>query len=170
MTGKTSVIHPAELEDTELVKLCKESRDRASGPGGQHRNKVETRITLVHTATGLSGMAGERRSQAQNRQTALFRLRLNLALEMRVPRQKKSNLWIERTKTGRISCNAKHRDFPALIAEALDVLYEVDWTPSKAACHLSCSGSQLIKFLKQYGPAFERLNAERTKAGLRPLR
>lgn len=51
----------------------------ASGPGGQHRNKTESGVRLLHRPTGLEIRATERRSQAQNRSVALERLREALA-------------------------------------------------------------------------------------------
>ena len=47
---------------------------RASGPGGQHRNRRETGVRLTHRPTGVVAGATERRSQAQNRALALERL------------------------------------------------------------------------------------------------
>ncbi|NBW87318.1 MAG: peptide chain release factor-like protein [Planctomycetia bacterium] len=77
--------HPAALPTAELLAQTRESHTRRSGPGGQHRNKVETAATLVHLPTGISAEASERRSLAENRRVALHRLRLRLALQHRAP-------------------------------------------------------------------------------------
>ncbi|MDP1661208.1 MAG: peptide chain release factor-like protein, partial [Phycisphaerales bacterium] len=58
---------------------------RGGGPGGQHRNKVSTLITLTHRPTGQQAHAGERRSQSENKSVALRRLRLTLAVHIRTP-------------------------------------------------------------------------------------
>ena len=46
----------------------------ASGPGGQHRNKVETGVRLTHRPSGISVTATERRSQHANREMAYERM------------------------------------------------------------------------------------------------
>jgi protein subunit release factor B len=63
------------LDDAALVGECDEAFFVASGPGGQHRNKTESGVRLVHRPTGVAVTATERRSQAQNRGAAVERLR-----------------------------------------------------------------------------------------------
>jgi hypothetical protein len=170
--------HPACLPVEELLSECEAKRQRRSGPGGQHRNKVETAVILTHLPTGISAEANERRSQSENHDQAVFRLRLRLALQVR-PRgtpanpsalPEPSNLWRSRCGNGRIKVAADHPDFPALLAEVLDLLSLCDYDHKPVAEHLGCTVSQLIKFLKTEPKAFVLMNANRQSQGLFPLK
>jgi hypothetical protein len=143
--------HPASIRPEQLWAECEVRRLRRSGPGGQHRNKVETAISLHHLPTGVRAEANERRSQAQNRTEALFRLRVNLALEVRRPcgpDDTPGPLWQSRCGGGLLKVSDSHDDFPALLAEALDVLAACNADPKPSAAILGCTPSQLVRFLK----------------------
>ncbi|MBL8747233.1 MAG: peptide chain release factor-like protein, partial [Phycisphaerae bacterium] len=96
-----AAVHPAALDDEALLAQCDMTKNRSSGPGGQHRNKVESQVHLFHTPTGVSAQAAERRSSHENKRVALRRLRLLLAVEVRrgVPAGDiGSELWWSRVK------------------------------------------------------------------------
>ncbi|MEZ6138012.1 MAG: peptide chain release factor-like protein [Pirellulaceae bacterium] len=175
-------MHPACLPVEELLKNCTLRLQRRSGPGGQHRNKVETAVVIVHDETRIAGEASERRSQADNRRMAVFRLRLALATQLRSPIQSSlaincddrpsdgpSELWRLRSANGRIRCAADHEDFPALLAELLDHLARLDDGLTAAATFFDVSSSQLVRLLRQHPPALQMLNASRQQHGLHKL-
>lgn len=52
---------------------------RASGNGGQHRNKTDSAVRMVHVPTGVMVTATEDRSQTVNRKVAWQRLESKLS-------------------------------------------------------------------------------------------
>lgn len=166
-------VHPAAVPNDQLLGECDTRRLRRSGPGGQHRNKVETAVVLTHRPTGVNAEANERRSQAENRSVALRRLRVNLALEVRYPcgdDAVPSPLWQSRCPAGRLSVSRSHEDFPTLLAEALDVLAIAEADARQTAARLGCSSSQLVKLLKQEPRALVLVNRWRQQRELYPLK
>src|SRR2546421_9088881 len=73
----------ARLSDAQLLAQCEVDTYRASGPGGQKRNKTSSAVRLRHPPSGLIVIAEESRSQHENRERALRRLRRALFLKLR---------------------------------------------------------------------------------------
>ncbi len=114
----------------------------------------------------------------ENKREAIWRLRLALAVQVRcavLNGDARSDLWKSRCPTsrggpGRISVSPTHDDYPAVLAEALDVLWGCGLEPKPAAARLCCTASQLVKLLKDHPPAFVLLNTHRAAHGLRALK
>src|ERR1700677_1984852 len=75
----------SRLTEDQLVAQCEVDTYRASGPGGQKRNKTSSAVRLRHQPSGLIVIAGESRSQHENNAKVLRRMRKALFLELREP-------------------------------------------------------------------------------------
>jgi hypothetical protein len=170
-------MHPSGLPEEELLRQCQVRHDRRSGPGGQHRNKVETAVIITHLPSGISAEANERRRQSDNRRVAIQRLRVALAIDFRTETDSlldstkmvaplASATWRERTKNGRISVATDHPDFPTLLAEVLDMLAATQYDLHPAGALLEVTPSQIVKLLKQHPPALAKVNVSREHLGL----
>lgn len=66
------------FEKSEELKLDMNELEyqtfRSSGPGGQHRNKVETAVRVIHKSSGLQVTATDSKSQVQNKKNALQKM------------------------------------------------------------------------------------------------
>ncbi len=166
--------HPASLEKDILLKQCRWETGRVSGPGGQHRNRTDTAVTLIHEPTGIDTQATERRSQLENRGRAIFRLRLKLATKCRTvtnrDRHQPSELWCRRRQGEKLPVNPEHEDYPALLAEALDVVIARRYDVAGAAGVLGITMSQLTRLIRHEKHAFSLVNEGREKTGLTRLR
>ncbi len=160
-----------DFDDAALLAECNVQHYKASGPGGQHRNKVTSAIRLQHTPSGLVVNGTESRSQHENRARALKRLREALALVVRVPLPAEPR-WPERIQIarGRLRVNESNPAVHHAIALVLDALHKFEGDLKSAAAALSLTSSGLAKFLFEHPKAWREAQRMRAEAGRPPLR
>jgi len=163
------------LDDDTLVRQCIVDAYRASGPGGQKRNKTSSAVRLRHEPTGLVAIAEEDRSQHVNKTRAVRRLRETIALHLRrdvdVSNYRTSDrLAAHVTKDGRLRVNPHNPNYAGIVAEVLDVLAATGARVSEAAACVGISTAQLLQFFQRDPKLWEHVNQMRAAAGLNTLK
>lgn len=160
-------------QDTRLLAECRVDTYRASGPGGQKRNKTSSAVRLRHSPSGLMAIGEESRSQHENKARALRRLRLAIALRVRLPISKgwtSPEVYLKyRTAAGRIEISPRNPDYPAVVAVVLDAVDGSQGVIKDAASLLGLGTAQLSKFLGKEGSVLAAVNGIRDRVGLKPL-
>jgi hypothetical protein len=170
----------AGLSDQQLLAQCSVDTYRASGPGGQKRNKTSSAVRLRHLPSGLSVIAEESRSQHENRARAFRRLRQALYLKIRdnIPAEALSPETLAmhpdyvqaRNGAGRLELGRKDPRFWPAVGVVLDVLQAARAHVREAATALRLSTGNLIDFLRSDPKVWEQANMLRARFGQKPLR
>lgn len=175
-TNTSALPDPGEMRrrllfsDAELLAECEVHTYRASGPGGQKRNKTSSAVRLHHGPSGLIVPAVESRSQHENKARALRRLREAVAIEFRRPADTRIE-WPPGTvdKAGTLHLSDRHPDRLSLLAAVLDHWAAHGGQLGETAEALGVSSSSLVRFLASSPKAWAEANRIRTEAGLRAL-
>lgn len=166
------------LNDDQLLRQCEIDTYRASGPGGQKRNKTSSAVRLRHIPSGLLVIAEESRSQHENKAKALRRLRQALHLKLRESlgtddlTQVAGHTEIQAAKNGagRLDVGRKDPRFWPAASLALDTLDAVEARVRDAAAALGITTANLLAFLQTDDKLWEQANILRRKHGQNPLR
>jgi len=163
--------------DDALIAQCEVDRYRASGPGGQHRNKTESAVRLRHKLSGITAIGEDSRSQAENKLHAVRRLRAAIALDVREPVRLDGYAASPRLaalvagKTAPLG--AKTRligEYWAAIAELLDLVVAGDLEIAATAQRLGITTGALSKLLLHDDHVARAVNDLRRGRGMRALR
>ncbi len=159
--------------DETLLSQCEVDTYRASGPGGQKRNKTESAVRLRHRPSGLIVIAEESRSQPENKARALRRLRKALALRLRqaiesegVPTAVQACI----DKRGRLDVGQRDARYLPAVAAVLDVFVACKGSVADTGKRLGLTTGNLSSFLTDDEDVFVETNRLRTTFGLKPLR
>jgi hypothetical protein len=168
------------LSDEQLLTQCEVDTYRASGPGGQKRNKTSSAVRLRHPPSGLLVIAEESRSQHENRARALKRMRQALFLKLREPLDSneitpeqlaaRPDYGPARDVEGRLHLGVKDPRFWPAVGVVLDVLAAVEARLSEAAQALGTTTANLGDFLRSEDKVWEQANLLRIHFGHKPLR
>ena len=165
------------VSDDALIAQCEVDRYRASGPGGQHRNKTESAVRLRHKLTGVSAIGEDSRSQSENKLHAVRRLRSAIALEVREPVHIEGYAPSARLAAfvvrGTAPLGAKTKltgEYWAAIAELLDLLVGGGLEIAATAQRLGITTGALSKLLLHDDQVARVVNDLRRGKGMRALR
>jgi hypothetical protein len=163
--------------DDALIAQCEVDRYRASGPGGQHRNKTESAVRLRHRLTGVTAIGEDSRSQAENKLHAVRRLRAAIALSVREPVVLDGHVPSPRLAAlvagGTAPLGARTRltaDYWSAIAELLDLLVAGELEIGATAQRLGITTGALSKLVLHDDQVARAVNDLRRARGMRALR
>jgi hypothetical protein len=170
----------SRLSEDQLLAQCEVDTYRASGPGGQKRNKTSSAVRLRHPPTGLIVIAEESRSQHENKARALKRLWQALFLHLRdtLTENERTPEAIAihpdyapaRGRDGRLQMSAKNPLFWPAVGVVLDVLTACESRVGDAAAVLGISTGNLIDFLQTDPKVWQEANRIRAVFAQKPLR
>jgi hypothetical protein len=159
------------LTDRQLLDQCEVDTYRASGPGGQKRNKTSSAVRLRHPPSGLLVIAEESRSQHENKARALQRLRQRLYLKWREPFPPPADpMAMAAVPEHQLKLGRKDERYWPTVGLALDALEGQAGRVSEAAKALGVSTSQLVGFLGTDDKVWEQANGIRQRFGHKLLR
>ena len=163
------------LDDEGLLAVCELDTYRASGPGGQKRNKTASAVRLRMPEVGLIVVGTESRSQHENRARALRRMRRAIALELRRPidpdrYQPGSVLRSCLTGKSQLQVGQRDRRYDQAMGEVLDVLAACRMRLSEAAALIGVTTANLSSFIRRDAKLLARVNNLRREVGMKPIR
>lgn len=146
-------------EDDRLLKDCDCDTFKATGKGGQKRNKTSSAIRLTHLLSGIAVTASDSRIQQENKRHALKKLRFKLALHLRDNIVKVQN-----------DMSPRNPNYHLWVAMIFDILYKYELDIKSSAEELELSSSKLLKLIARDTFLWQELSSIRKKLHLHTLK
>ncbi len=159
------------FSDEQLFAECAFDTYRASGPGGQKRNKTSSAVRLRHRLSGLTAIGEESRSQHENRAKALERLRESFALQVRIV-PPTPPAWPHGVVSGegRLRVGKSNKARTSLVADVLDALDHFGGRLPETAKFCAVTSSSLLRFLADEPRVWAVVQRIRQAHGQPPLK
>ncbi|KAI7737106.1 hypothetical protein M8C21_013314 [Ambrosia artemisiifolia] len=170
------------MSDEKLLSQCVMDTYKASGPGGQHRNKRESAVRIKHIPTGIVAQASEDRSQHKNRASALARLRSLLALKVRntidletyTPPPELLQILPAKSTIRGSECGSQigpnNPKFALGMQALLDLIFAVEGSVADAAKKLGLSTGALSRLILSDDSLRQAVNEFRASKSMKPLK
>lgn len=148
------------LPEDEFLRHCTLEFFKATGAGGQHRNKTSSAVRVTLKETQLRAEDCSERSQHRNRSNAVKKLKMLIALNIRnspaVPPQ-------------RMECSVSAEDYPLFAAQLFDILDSCTFDHKSSAERCGITSSQLLKKLFRDPLLYQEFCKRRAALGLPKL-
>ncbi|MBC8342456.1 MAG: hypothetical protein H8E61_00565 [Bacteroidetes bacterium] len=151
-----------QKSDIDLKKICRMDIFKATGHGGQKKNKTSNaiRLTLEHLSVTYTAS----RSRLENISGAYKKLRMAMALDISEGYENRSQIQhypkvlSQYFQNGAININSNNPKFPLVIGRVVDLFIKHQGTYQSVAEALNISNSQLRKFITKNPFMIETIN------------
>jgi hypothetical protein len=127
---------------------------------------------LTHVPTSIHVVAGESRSQVENKTRALRRLRLKIAIEIREPtpeRFEPPDWFLSIRHNNRIEASHHHEFYAPAAGLLLDLLKAMHGSPADVGIMLGIPTTAVIRFLEEEPQLWTAANKIRAELSMPPL-
>jgi hypothetical protein len=150
------------MDNAALAAVCQFEFFKGSGPGGQKRNKTSSAVRVKLAEFDISTSDCTERSQHRNRDNALNKLKIAIALQFREePPEIAPESW---------DCSIHSPHFPLFAAQMLDLLSSCEFNHQAAAEKWGKSQTSFLKKLFRVPEIWQFVQRERELNGLPKLR
>ena len=150
------------LGDEELMRKCRMDIFKATGKGGQKKNKTSNAIRL--TLNHLSVTATASRSRQENISKAVKKMRMEIALDLHEVEDNRSGLeklpdgLCSYIRKGILRINEKNPLYAMFTGVILDIYMEYLGDVREIAEKLETSSSQIHRFISSHSSLLPKIN------------